>query len=147
MADEANATVSYAIEDRRMSDAEALMWRLEKDPYLSSNIGTVTILDGPPDHDRLRARMEQALPRVPRLRWRVQPNPADLGAPMWADDPDFDIDYHVRHISLPQPGTRRQLYDLASVMMLDPLDRTRPLWQFTIIDGLVRPAASHRGPG
>ena len=136
MADEATGKASYADDDRRMSDAEALMWRLEKDPYLSSNIGTVTIVDRPPDFDRLRARMERALSRVPRLRWRVQPNPADLGAPMWADDPDFDINLHVRHISLPQPGTRRQLFDLASVMVLDPFDRTRPLWQFTVIDGL-----------
>jgi diacylglycerol O-acyltransferase len=119
-----------------MSDPEALMWRLEKDPYLSSNIGNVTILDRAPDFARLRSRMEQAIPRVPRLRWRVQPNPVDLGAPVWADDPDFDLDYHLRHISLPQPGSHRQLYDLAALMTIDPFDRTRPLWQFTIIDGL-----------
>jgi len=136
MADDVTGTASYADDDRRMSDAEALMWRLEKDPYLSSTIGTVTILDRTLHFDRLRARMEQVLLRVPRLRWRVQPNPADLGAPMWADDPDFDIDLHVRHISLPKPGTRRQLFDLLSVMTLDPFDRTRPLWQFTVIDGL-----------
>jgi WS/DGAT/MGAT family acyltransferase len=127
---------SYADDDRRMSDPEALMWRLEKDPYLSSNIGNITILDRAPDFDRLRARMEQALPRVPRLRWRVQPGPVDLGAPVWADDPDFDIDYHLRHISLPAPGSRRQLFDLVGLMTLDPFDRTRPLWQFTVIDGL-----------
>ena len=112
------------------------MWRLEKDPYLSSNIGTITILDRAPDFDRLRARMEQALLNVPRLRWRVQPNPGDLGAPIWADDPDFDIDYHVRRISLPRHGTRRQLYDLVALMTLDPFDRTRPLWQYTVIEGL-----------
>jgi diacylglycerol O-acyltransferase len=127
---------SYADDDRRMSDPEALMWRLEKDPYLSSNVGTVTILDRAPDFDRLRARMEQAIPRVPRLRWRVQPSPVDLGAPVWADDPDFDLEYHLRHISLPQPGTLRQLYDLIAMMTIDPFDRTRPLWQFTIVDGL-----------
>ena len=136
MSDDATGTASYADDDRRMSDAEALMWRLEKDPYLSSNFGTITILDRAPDFDRLRTRMERTLSRVPRLRWRVQPNPADLGAPMWADDPDFDINLHVRHISLPKPGTRRQLFDLASIMVLDPFDRTRPLWQFTVVDGL-----------
>jgi WS/DGAT/MGAT family acyltransferase len=136
MADDAATIPSYSGDDRRMSDAEALMWRLEKDPYLSSNFGTVTILDRAPDFDRLRARMEQALTRVPRLRWRVQPNPGDLGAPVWADDPELDIDYHVRRISLPSPGTLRQLYDLAAVLTLDPFDRTRPLWQFTVIEGL-----------
>src|SRR5688500_20153239 len=105
MADSAVKPRSYSDDDRRMSDAEALMWRLEKDPYLYSNVGTVTILDRAPDFDRLRARMEQAIPRVPRLRWRVQPSPVDLGAPVWADDPDFDLEYHLRHISPPQPGT------------------------------------------
>lgn len=136
MTDDSGVAPSYADHDRRMSDAEALMWKLEKDPYLSSNIGTITVLDGRPDFDRLSARMDQALLKIPRLRWRVQPNPADLGAPMWVEDPDLDIGLHMRHISLPKPGTMRQLFDLASVMTLDPFDRTRPLWQFTVIDGL-----------
>ena len=97
------------------------MWRLEKDPYLSSNVGTITILDRAPGL-RSPAGAHGAGDRrdVPRLRWRVQPNPADLGAPIWADDPDFDIDYHVRRISLPQPGTRRQLYDLAALIDARP---------------------------
>ena len=112
------------------------MWRLEKDPYLSSTFGTVSILDRPPDVDRLRARMERAIWNVPRLRWRVQPAPVNLSAPMWVDDPDFDIDHHVRHIALPKPGTLRQLLDLATLIALDPFDRTRPLWQFVVVDGL-----------
>ena len=85
------------------------MWRVEKDPFLASTFGTVTILDRPPDFDRLRARMETAVHAVPRLGWRVQPNPTALGAPIWADDPDFDIDLHVRRVALPAPGTLRQL--------------------------------------
>jgi diacylglycerol O-acyltransferase len=125
-----------AVADRQMSDAEALMWRVEKDPFLSSTFGSVTIFDRAPDFDRLRARMESAVHAVPRLGWRVQPNPTALGAPMWADDPDFDIDLHVRRVALPAPGTRRQLFDLASLFVLDPLDRTRPLWQFLVVEGL-----------
>ena len=112
------------------------MWRVEKDPYLASTFGTVTILDRAPDFDHLRARMESAVHAVPRLGWRVQPNPTGLGAPIWADDPDFDIDLHVRRVALPAPGTRRQLLDLASLFVLDPLDRTRPLWQFLVVEGL-----------
>ncbi len=112
------------------------MWRLEKDPHLTSTFGTVSILDRAPDFDTLRARMEHAAIEVPRLRWRVQPNPTDLGSGVWADDPDFDVDLHVRRVALPTPGTRRELLDLASVLLLDPLDRTRPLWQFTVIEGL-----------
>lgn len=119
-----------------MSDAEALMWRVEKDPFLSSTFGSVTILDRRPDFDRLRARMAEAVHAVPRLGWRVLPNPSGFGAPIWADDPNFDIDLHVRRIGLPAPGTRRQLFDLASLFVLDPLDRTRPLWQFLVVEGL-----------
>ena len=52
------------------------------------------------------------------------------------DDPAFDLRYHVRHIALPKPGTMRQLLDLASLIAVDPFDRTRPLWQFWIIDGI-----------
>ena len=87
--------------ERRMSASEALMWRVEKDPFLSSTFGSVSIFERPVDFGRLRERMERAIPAFPRLGWRVQPNPADLGAPIWADDPDFDIDFHVRHVALP----------------------------------------------
>lgn len=122
--------------DRTMSDAEGLMWRLEKDPYLSSTFGTVTILDRAPDFDALRRRMERAVIGVPRLGHRVQPAPANLSAPMWVNDPDFDIDWHVRRIACPKPGSLRQILDMASLMLADPLDRTRPLWQFVVVEGL-----------
>ena len=119
-----------------MSDAEGLMWRLEKDPYLTSTFGTVSILDRPPDFERLRARMARAVLAVPRLRWRVQPAPVNLSAPQWVDDEEFDIDYHVRRIALPKPATTRELFDLSTLLIIDPLDRMRALWQFTVIEGL-----------
>jgi diacylglycerol O-acyltransferase / wax synthase len=77
--------------DRRMSDAEGLMWRLEKDPYLSSTFANVTVLDRAPDMDRLLVMMERAAQVMPRLRQRVQPMPANLSAPMWVDDINFDL--------------------------------------------------------
>ena len=122
--------------ERRMSDVEALMWNLEKDPYLASSFANVTILDQPPDPDRLRARMAHAVDVVPRLRQRVVPALGRLAPPEWHDDPDFDFDYHIRHIALPEPGTERMLFDLVAVLAAVPLDRTRPLWEFTIVDGL-----------
>jgi diacylglycerol O-acyltransferase / wax synthase len=128
--------------DRRMSDAEGLMWRLEKDPHLTSTFATVSVLDRPPDFDRLRARMDRARVAVPRLGWRVQPAPVNLSAPMWVDDPEFDIDRHVRRVALPEPGSMRQLLDLATLITLDPFERTRPLWQFTVIEGLSRGRAA-----
>jgi diacylglycerol O-acyltransferase / wax synthase len=122
--------------DRRMSDAEGLMWRLEKDPHLSSTFATVTILDRSPDFDRLRRRMDRAAIAVPRLRQRVQPAPANITAPLWVDDPGFDLDLHLRRVALPRPGSLRQVLDYATLLVADPFDRTRPLWQFVVVDGL-----------
>ncbi len=122
--------------DRSMSDAEGLMWRLEKDPHLSSTFGTVTLLDRRPDIDAFRRRMERAVMAIPRLRQRVQPAPANLSAPTWVDDPDFDLDLHVRRIACPKPGSLRQVLELASLILADPFDRTRPLWQFVVVEGL-----------
>ena len=120
----------------RMSDLEALMWTLEKDPHLSSTFANVTIFDRPPDVARLRARMQHALHAVPRLRQRVVPGIGRLAPPEWRADPDVDLDWHVRSIALPSPGTERQLFDLAAVLCAEPFDRTRPLWRFTVIEGL-----------
>lgn len=122
--------------DRKMSDAEGLMWRLEKDPHLSSTFANVTVLDRAPDFDRLVRRLERATYVFERLRQRVQPVPANLTAPLWVDDSNFDIRYHVRRLALAKPGTMRQLLDLASLIACDPFERTRPLWQFTVIEGL-----------
>ena len=122
--------------DRRMSDAEGLMWRLEKDPYLSSSFANITLLDTKPDFARLLRRMERATLLVERLRQRVQSSAINFSAPIWVDDPDFDIRYHVRHVALPKPGSLRQLLDYANLVACDPFDRTRPLWQFVVVDGL-----------
>ena len=122
--------------DRKMTAPEGLMWRLEKDSYLSSTFGTVSILDRPPDFDRLRARMERAVAAVPRLGWRVHPAPTDFSSPLWTDDPDFDIDYHVRRVALPKPARTRDLLDLAALLVADPFERTRPLWHFFVVEGL-----------
>lgn len=123
--------------DVRMSDAEGLMWRLEKDPFLASTFGNVTLLDRPINFSLFKERLERATIAVPRLRQKVRPTPTALGAPKWIDDPDFSIDYHVRRVSLPEPGSIRQLLDLATLVVNDPFERTRPLWQFTVVDGLA----------
>src|SRR5947208_6664750 len=122
--------------ERRMSDAEALMWTIEKDPAMRSSFLQVTLLDRPPDFDRLRRRMERAVKVLPRLGQRVVPPPLRFAPPEWADDPSFDIDFHVRRIAVPPPGTDRQLLDLAALIYEDAFDRARPLWQLTIVEGL-----------
>ncbi|MEY2627267.1 MAG: hypothetical protein RJB08_1026 [Actinomycetota bacterium] len=120
----------------RMTDAEGLMWRLEKDPFLSSTFSNISILDKPMNVEAFIRRMHRATIAIPRLRQRVQPAPANLGAPFWQLDPNFDLGHHVRHIALPTPGSMRQLLDLATRFTADPFDRARPPWQFLIVDGL-----------
>src|SRR5213082_83418 len=122
--------------ERRMSDAEALMWTIEKDPAMRSSFLQLTLLDRPPDFARFRRRMERAVKVLPRLGQRVVPAPFRFAPPEWADDPSFDIDFHVRHLAVPPPGTDRQLLDLAALIYEDAFDRARPLWQLTIVDGL-----------
>lgn len=119
-----------------MTPAEALMWALDDDPALRSSFMGVTILEKAPDPERFRRKMAQASVSINALRERVMPSPFDLAPPRWELDPAFDLDYHVRRVALPEPGTRRQLLDLAALLYADPFDRARPLWQFTVVEGL-----------
>jgi diacylglycerol O-acyltransferase / wax synthase len=121
---------------RRMSDFEALMWNVEKDPWLNPSGGVVAVCDRPPDVEDFRRRIAHAVAEIPRLRERVVPGMGRLSPPSWGPDPEFDLDNHLRHVALPAPGTLRQLYDLAARLMQDPFDRTRPLWLFVIVDGV-----------
>jgi diacylglycerol O-acyltransferase len=119
----------------RMSDVEALMWTLEKDPHLSSTFANLTVLDRSPDLDAFRRRLRQATTRVPRLRQRVTGGLGRLAPPEW-QPADVDLAWHVRRVALPAPGDERQLLDLAATLAAEPFDRTRPLWRFTLIEGL-----------
>lgn len=112
------------------------MWSLDNEPSLRSSFMGITFLDRPPDPVRFRRKMEEAIGSVNALREHVVPAPFDLTPPRWEVDPAFDLDYHVRHLALPHPGSRRQLLDLAALIYADPFDRGRPLWQFTIVEGL-----------
>lgn len=122
--------------ERHMSDNEALMWNLEKDPALSSWFASITILDTVPSIDRLRSRLAVAVADIARLRQRVVPSVGRLSPPMWAEDPEFDLDYHIRRMAVPAPGGPDELHDMAAKLLLDPFERTRPLWQFVVIEGL-----------
>jgi len=122
--------------EQRMSDHEALMWNIEKDPWLNPNGGAVVILDRPIDTPQFVRRIRYAVAETPRLREKVAPGLGRLSPPTWVPDPEFDLDYHIRELRLPEPGTDRQLLDLTAQLYEDPLDRTRPLWRFVLITGL-----------
>ena len=111
------------------------MWALEDDPVLRSTFANVTFFDCVPDIARFRDRMTMAIEALPRLRQRVYDAPG-IANPEWVDDPFFDLDFHVRRVAVPTPCDERVVLDLAAQLSLDPFDRARPLWQFTMIEGL-----------
>jgi diacylglycerol O-acyltransferase len=108
------------------------------------HVGAVAVLERAPFHDRdgrfrldeVRALVASRLQLIPRFRKRVVPVP--LGRPVWVDDERFDIARHVRLTSLPAPGNRRQLLELAERLMAQVLDRGRPLWELWFVDGVDR---------
>lgn len=118
-----------------MSPSEAVMWAVEKDPALRSDFTNVTVLDHAPSPARLRATVDRAIAAIPRLGERVVSPPLRIAAPEWRTDPTFDLDYHIRHVAIPAP-TGRDFLDVAAAVTAPPLDRSRPLWEFTVIEGL-----------
>lgn len=117
-----------------MTETEALMWAAESDPWLSSGMGSVFVLDEAPDFDRFIESMERASHSLLRLRERVEDG-LGISPPRWVIDDQFDIEQHVRRVTLPKPGGRRELLDLAAQVFQDPFDVHRPLWQFVAVEG------------
>nr|WHW29159.1 putative wax ester synthase/acyl-CoA:diacylglycerol acyltransferase [uncultured bacterium] len=120
----------------RMSEHEALMWSIEKDPWLNPSGGSVILFDEPVDPDLFRRQIRSGIAKTPRLYQRAVPGFGRISTPAWVPDAEFDLNAHVREIVLPAPGTTRQLLDLAAQLYAEPLDRTRPLWRYVLISGL-----------
>ena len=95
------------------------------------------VLDTAPDWERYRTTFENASRRIPRLRQKVVMPTLPTAAARWVVDPDFNLDYHVRRMRVPEPGTLRQVFDMAEVILQSPLDISRPLWSATLIEGLA----------
>jgi WS/DGAT/MGAT family acyltransferase len=101
------------------------------------HVGGVTIFEGPPPAirdflDHIRSRLHL----VPRYRQKLATPPFETGRPMWADDPNFNIEYHVRHTALPEPGGEQQLLRLAARIFSQRLDRSKPLWETWMVEGM-----------
>jgi diacylglycerol O-acyltransferase len=107
------------------------------------HVGAVTVFDsgsfalenGGIDIDRLRAFIESKLHMIPRYRQRLARVPIER-FPVWVDDDHFTIDYHIRHIALPRPGTEEQLKRIAGRLMSQQLDRSKPMWEMVVVEGL-----------
>jgi WS/DGAT/MGAT family acyltransferase len=122
--------------ERRMSDSDALMWHIEKDPLLRSTITIVWWLDRPPERDRLEEKIERATRLIPRLRQRVVSNPYSIAPPRWEIDPHFDRKFHVRWLDAPAPSGSRSVLDCAEPIAMQGFDRARPLWELHVVGGL-----------
>src|ERR1700732_166424 len=81
-------------------------------------------------------QIRMRLPLVPRYRHKLAYTALDSGRPVWVDDPSFNLDYHVRHTALPAPGRWEQLQDLTARIFSQQLDRSKPLWEMWLIEGL-----------
>ena len=129
--------------DHRMNELETLMWRSERHPRGSSTICTLMLLDRVPEWDRLRAAHDWATKMIHRLRERVLEPLVPVGPPAWTVDPSFDLDYHLRRTQLPAPAGMKELLAFAQSAAMAPFDRTRPLWEGTLIEGLPDSKAAY----
>ncbi len=120
----------------RMSDSDALMWSIEKDPSLRSTIVAITVLDQAPNRGRLLERIDRSSRMIPRLRQHAVQSAFAVAPPKWVYDPNFDLNYHLRFMKAPGNGTLREVLDLAAPIGMQGFDRARPLWEFYVIDGL-----------
>jgi diacylglycerol O-acyltransferase / wax synthase len=121
---------------------DTLLHRGEANPRTRSGILGVQILDSTPDWARFRARFETASRRVVRLRQKVVMPTLPTTSPRWVVDPDFNLDYHVRRLRVPGPGTLREVLDIAEPYIQSPLDISRPLWTATLVEGMANGQAA-----
>ena len=123
----------------RLNPLDALFVDAEDaDPHTSMAIASIAVFEGPaPSHQEFLAYLAGRLPQVPRYRQKLRAVPFRLGRPVWVDDPDFDLDYHVRRTALPAPGGDEELAALMARVMSQRLDRDHPLWEYWVAEGLA----------
>lgn len=124
----------------RLSASDATFYHLEN-TSTPMYVGSLAILRKPRaglSYETLLATVEQRMPQIPRYRQKVREVTLGLARPVWVDDRDFDITYHIRRSALPSPGSDAQLHDLVARLGSRPLDKTRPLWEMYLVEGLTK---------
>ncbi|WP_137145366.1 wax ester/triacylglycerol synthase family O-acyltransferase [Mycolicibacterium sp. CR10] len=124
----------------RLSASDASFFRLENSAT-PMYVGSLSILRKPRNglsYETLLATVERRLPQIPRYRQKVREVRFGLARPVWVDDRDFDITYHIRRSALPSPGSDAQLHDLVARLGSRPLDKSRPLWEMYLVEGLAK---------
>ncbi|MCZ2860618.1 WS/DGAT/MGAT family O-acyltransferase [Blastococcus sp. VKM Ac-2987] len=122
-----------------MSPLDAAFLQAEdEEPGVSLAIASIAVFEGPPPASAdFEAMIAGRLPLVPRYRQKAREVPLDLGPPVWVDDRDFDLGYHLRRTALPSPGGDEELATLMGRIMSTRLDRDRPLWEYWLVEGLA----------
>jgi len=119
-----------------MRDSDAFSWYMERDPILRATVVAVTWLERSPDWEAFVARLDRATRLIPMFRQRVLESPARLSTPRWAVDDGFDLTWHLRRMDSPAPHTPDTVLAVARVAAMTGFDRSRPLWEFTLVEHL-----------
>jgi WS/DGAT/MGAT family acyltransferase len=123
----------------RMTSADVAFLHQESRnaPQHVGGLAVFTPKPGGFDYDRLVRLLEERIPLAPRYRQKVRMVPGHVAHPLWLDDPDFDITYHARRSALPRPGSDQQLLEFCGRIQSRLLDRSRPLWEMYLVEGLT----------
>lgn len=118
-----------------MRNIDAFTWSMESDPRLRSTVVTVLFLDRSPDWDEVRQRFDLISREMPMFRQRVVESPPPA-PPRWEPDADFELDYHMRRVTVSGAGTFEDVLEMAWLAEMQDFDRARALWETTLIEGL-----------
>ena len=124
-----------------MRNTDAFTWAMESDPRLRSTVVTVILLDEAPDWTEVRSRFDRVTRMLPMFRQRVVQS-LPPAPPRWEPAPDFDLDFHMRRVTAPTPGSLDTVLEMARVAEMADFDRARPLWEVTLVEGLKDGAAA-----
>jgi diacylglycerol O-acyltransferase len=125
-----------AVHGDRLSGLDASFLHMEQGPA-HMHVASTSIFEGsPPSHDEFRDHIASRLHLVPRFRQKLRFVPYGQGRPVWVDDPQLNLDYHVRYTALPPPGSEEQLRNLAARIFSQRLDRSKPVWEMWLVEGL-----------
>ncbi len=122
----------------RLTGLDSSFLHMERDGA-HMHVASTIIFEGPaPTHEEFRDHIASRLHLVPRFRQKLRFVPFGQGRPVWVDDPHLNLDYHVRQTALPAPGSEEQLRNLAARIFSQQLDRSKPLWELWLVEGLAR---------